>query len=330
VTKTVKIGVGIVGVLLVCLLVGVVVEPHFLRAVTRRIHHWHASRVWRQTADERIGSLPKVVFWAWERPEDLRFLDPQKTGVAFLAKTIYLQPASQILPENPAGRVVVRPRLQPLRIAPGSALIAVVRIETSFGLRRDVYLLDERASLHERESLPQSGPVFTKPLPYTAEQRESVATEIASLQNLPGVRAIQIDFDTTLSEREFYAALLSDVRSKLPASMPLSITALASWCIGDPWIERLPLGTIDEAVPMLFRMGPDAADATSFLHSSNEFPVPACQNSLGLSTDESFSLSILNGSLSTTSPSRDKRIYIFSPRPWTQSSAESILKELQP
>ena len=35
-------------------------------------------------------SLPEIVFWAWERPEDLRFLNPQHSGVAFLAKTIEL------------------------------------------------------------------------------------------------------------------------------------------------------------------------------------------------------------------------------------------------
>jgi hypothetical protein len=36
-------------------------------------------------------TLPRLVLWAWERPEDLRALDPD-TGVAFLAQTITLTP----------------------------------------------------------------------------------------------------------------------------------------------------------------------------------------------------------------------------------------------
>ena len=32
--------------------------------------------------------LPYVVFRAWERPEDLRFVDSRAQGVAFLARTI--------------------------------------------------------------------------------------------------------------------------------------------------------------------------------------------------------------------------------------------------
>jgi len=32
-------------------------------------------------------TLPRLILWAWERPEDLRALDPD-TGVAFLAQTI--------------------------------------------------------------------------------------------------------------------------------------------------------------------------------------------------------------------------------------------------
>ena len=37
-------------------------------------------------------SMPGLVLWAWERPEDLRFIDATSTGVAYLAATIELQP----------------------------------------------------------------------------------------------------------------------------------------------------------------------------------------------------------------------------------------------
>ena len=62
---------------------------------------------------------PRVVLWAWERPEILNFIDPREVGVAFLARTIVLRGQG----------VVVRPRLQPLGVPPGTALTAVVRIE---------------------------------------------------------------------------------------------------------------------------------------------------------------------------------------------------------
>ena len=45
--------------------------------------------VWRRP-DDPLPGFPKVLLWAWQRPEDLRFLDPQRAGVAFLAATITL------------------------------------------------------------------------------------------------------------------------------------------------------------------------------------------------------------------------------------------------
>ncbi len=258
-------------------------------------------------ARARTNSLPEIIFWAWERPEDLGFLNPQHSGVAFLAKTIEL-PARNANPETTPARFIVRPRLQTLRIAPGTPLIAVVRIET-----------------------PSTNRSVSAAPSTTTETRERIASEIASLQNIPSVRAIQIDFDATTSQRAFYSALLQDVRRKLHTEIPLSITALASWCIGDPWLAQLPSGTIDEAVPMLFRMGPDAANVAAFLRSSEEFRVPACQNSLGVSTDEPISQQLLTKQFPGMPASwHKKRIYVFAPTPWTPSAANPILKEWQP
>ena len=46
-----------------------------------------------------------VILWAWERPEDLSFINPEKVGVAFLAKTIYLR-ASRIKGSNSNGFLI--------------------------------------------------------------------------------------------------------------------------------------------------------------------------------------------------------------------------------
>lgn len=62
----------------------------------------------------------------------------------------------------------------------------------------------------------------------------------------PGAVALQVDFDARASQHTFYARLLRDLRRQMPPSLPLSITALASWCSYDDWIRGLP---VDEAVP---------------------------------------------------------------------------------
>src|SRR5258706_13707292 len=67
------------------------------------------------------STMPQKIVWAWERPEDLRFLDPKEFGVAFLAQTIFLEKDS----------VILKQRRQPLDISPGTYMIAVTRIETN-------------------------------------------------------------------------------------------------------------------------------------------------------------------------------------------------------
>lgn len=218
----------------------------------------------------RSTTQPAVILWAWERPEDLRFIDPQKTGVAFLAKTIYLR----------GDKVLVRPRLQQLQLAPGTKLIAVVRIETN---RSDVPTL-------------------------SSVQVEQTAREIV---NSSVSSQVQIDFDARVSERDFYRSLLNEVRQQLPASTRLSITALASWCAGDDWLRDLP---IDEAVPMLFRLGVDQHQFQRRLETGQEFESRMCQNAAGVSTDEPV-----------TPPTVD-RLYIFNPRPWSKESFNSTME----
>ena len=161
-------------------------------------------------ARDPLSGFPRVILWAWESPQDLRFIDPHVTGVAFLAKTLSLG----------NHQAVARPRLQTLRVPPGTALIAVVRLE----------------SAGHDDLLPAA----------------EIAPAIAEAASAPGIRALQIDYDARLSERAFYRELIAQVKHRLPDRFPLSITALASWCNGDGWISTLP---VSDAVPMLFRMG---------------------------------------------------------------------------
>ena len=83
------------------------------------------------TARSSMQAFPSIMLWAWEHPEDLSFIDPHKVGVAFLASTLYLR----------GDDVLVRPRVQPMRVPPGTVLLAVARIEAdpldAFGKRAD-------------------------------------------------------------------------------------------------------------------------------------------------------------------------------------------------
>src|SRR5438132_238843 len=79
------------------------------------------------------------------------------------------------------------------------------------------------------------------------------------------------------------ASVLADLRRHLPESTALSMTALASWCMQDNWIDDL---TVDEAVPMLFRMGVDATEVTTYVAEGGRFASAVCSSSVGLAVDE--------------------------------------------
>jgi len=183
-----------------------------------------------------------------------------------------------------AGETIVKPRLQPLRFPQGTELIAVARIET-----------EEAALSHT--------------------QLETTVSAINQLARQSNVGAIQIDFDAKESERPFYREMLQTLRQSLPAKMRLSITALASWCIHDDWLTGLP---IDEAVPMLFRMGVERDEIKGYLAMGRTFRSRLCRNSLGVSTDEP---------LPRPPAPRPDTIYAFNPRPWSAAAVSEILKE---
>jgi hypothetical protein len=236
-------------------------------------------------------TLPRLVLWAWERPEDLRALDPD-TGVAFLAQTITLTAdRAATLKASPhtvhalkgspdtvhalkGPSYTVQPRRQPLRVGRDTALVAVTRIEVA------------------RSTAVAS----------SAIDADAIATVIARTATLPQVVAVQVDFDAVASERPFYRRLLERLRARLDPAMPISITALASWCVGDDWLGDL---SIDEAVPMLFRMGA-VNQPFQRAASSRRGVARACRGALGLSTDEPLGV-VADG----------RRVYIFNPKPWT-------------
>lgn len=80
-----------------------------------------AAVLWRVARKpDPLPAYPLLMLWAWERPEDLRFLRPGTAGIAFLARTVQLT----------ATGVSARARFQPLQFPPGTPLMAVVRLES--------------------------------------------------------------------------------------------------------------------------------------------------------------------------------------------------------
>ncbi len=213
------------------------------------------------TRPDPLPQFPRLVLWAWERPERLQFVDPHTTGVAFLTRTISWR----------GGQVESRPRLQPLEVPAGVALMAVIRLEGT-GVLPDAQVVAE-------------------PILHDAAR--------------PGIQALQIDFDARESERAWYRGLLDRLRAGLAAGVPLTITALASWCGNDSWMRGLPVA---DAVPMLFRMGAGEP------RGKVTFRAALCQSSLGISTDEW-----------PAQVPRGRRLFVFHPRPWDEETYRAVL-----
>jgi hypothetical protein len=229
----------------------------------------------RQLILKSNSEMPPKILWAWERHEDLRFLDTNKYGVAFLAQTLIL--------EN--NDVIFRPRRQPFEIAPNAYLIAVTRIETN-----------KRSSNH---------PALSE------AQNEATISFIKKTLELPSVKAIQIDFDAVVSERNFYKNLIVNLRKQLPENTPLTITALASWCVGDAWFGDFP---IDEAVPMAFEMGADTSQVRDFLSNETDWREPLCRGSYGISINESLEVNFKT----------NRRFFYFNSRAWKESDLQKL------
>jgi hypothetical protein len=192
----------------------------------------------------------RLWLWAWERPEDLRFLgDRRDVGVAYLARTILVADRA----------VTVRPRRQPLRASVSTPLTAVVRIEVPRGVPPSHDTLDELV-LVSKEAIDGTR-----------------------------VTRLQVDYDARASEIPYYRAFLSKLRAALPPGTWLGITAIAAWCGGEhSWLANPP--SVDAVVPMVFSMGNDAPRVRTWLALRGGFSLDACRGHYGVSTAEPYSI----------------------------------------
>ena len=166
----------------------------------------------------------------------------QDMAVAYIVQTITLRAAT----------VRIDPRPRPQRDSPSSDVIAATRIEVPAGAAVDL----------------------------SQGQIEQLAYAIADTAEIPLVGAAQIDFDATIAQRCFYRDLIHRVRALLPAEIPLSITAIASWCMDDDWVSDLPIA---EVVPMI-RMGHEWKAAAKRAREDARQITGVCASALGVAT----------------------------------------------
>lgn len=170
--------------------------------------------------------------------------------------------------------VTVRPRMQRIALEPRAWVMAVVRVEPT--------------------------PQFVD----SAAMRQATARAIVGVALQHGVRGVQVDFDATATQHDFYAAVLREVRKEMPPQVPLSMTALVSWCGAGSWISSLP---VDEAVPMFFRMGGPAGTRAGRARSQDGVRAGVGEGSVGVSTDEAW-----------PAIGAKQRVYVFRDGAWTK------------
>jgi hypothetical protein len=191
-------------------------------------------------------------------------------------------------------------------LRPGEAEVAAL-LETLY--------LREGQTTNRTRKLPLILPEGMKPIPVIRLESDGSALPSADsvasfLWRWTHDNRIQIDFDARVSQREWYADVIRQTRRWKPH---ISITALASWCLDRPWFAGVP----DEAVPMLFRMGPQRNAILDRLHTQEQF-AEGCRDAAAISTDEPL-------------PWRPyaKKVYIFNPHRWTREAFDEVRARLR-
>jgi hypothetical protein len=231
---------------------------------------------------------PKLMLWSWYAADDFRPLADTGVGVAYLALSLRFDGQSEVTPD---------PRMIPVRIAPGTYQMAVVRFN---------YYTN---AAHR--------PAFSP------RQRQLAVRMVAEIAAFTRPQAVQIDFDAPRSAWPFYRQLLADIRDRLGPDMFLSVTALVSWCdTAQSWLAGLP---VDEIVPMAFYMGRATPAVVTMLQRGGQFAFPGCRESIGVGLDNEY-----YGQPSAR-PRNGQRAYFFpGSMPWSPEAVKVARKVILP
>ncbi|MBK9143347.1 MAG: hypothetical protein IPM23_12665 [Candidatus Melainabacteria bacterium] len=218
-----------------------------------------------------------LTLWVWQYSADMSWVAETDYRVAYLAGTIRIGPRG----------IKTLPRTNSLSIKERTRVVAVVRIEVAPGLVPEDRHLDP------------------------------LVKEILSLVKDRRVEALQIDFDATRSQRDFYRELLERLSSS--SDLKLEMTALASWMTGDRWTSGL---SVSKVVPMIFRMGRHRSEILRKLAGKSGLDGV---RAVGLSVDEPDVLAAIERGGALDFESLDD-VYLFSPRGWRSASAREFAR----
>lgn len=232
--------------------------------------------------EERIPK-DNLVLWTWDRFEDLRFIRSADYGVAYYAGTFHLT----------RDHAAFIPRQHKLLLPP-----TVTNIRPVFRIENDA----------------QSSP--------GVEAADYVCKTISGYLSQRDQRSLQVDYDATVEDRAFYIALLNQLRHTLPSDSNISMTALASWCLDDRWLNQ---ANADEAVMMLFSMGSATNETLQAMHDRQPQIPKGMHFAIGLSVNE---LKTAARVVQSKRMKNAEKFYLFSSLPWNEERLSSILKGL--
>jgi len=206
-----------------------------------------------QTANNRPTvpptSHPTTWLWVWDSPQLFKGVGPDQ-GVAYLHATVRLSGDS----------ARTQYRQWPLRLSSTTPMQPVVHVSL----------------------------VNITTAPVNAEQRQAIANAVAHAAQHSRSGQVQLDFEARYGQRTAYLELLrllQPLRLRSIGKVKLSVTALASWCMSDPWIDP---GLVDEIVPMYFRMGRESVSIRQRLNAAGQPPIPSCQGVAGFFWGEAW------------------------------------------
>ncbi|KQY81441.1 hypothetical protein ASD35_06395 [Pelomonas sp. Root1444] len=224
---------------------------------------------------EVAASLARGAAWIW--PDSNGPHRPRTTSAAPAYRDAAVLVESLVLR---GVRVERGGRTQPLALPVGVRLMPVVHVESAADAPDD----------------------------FTPAQRAAVLAAVRRHgQRAAGL--LQLDFEAPPRQREAYRALVAAARAALPAGVRLSVTALAHWCTQGDWLDRL---SVDEVVPMLYRLGPHAQDWRRRFERGDASLARRCRGpALGFATNDPPSPVLL---------ARAARPYWFDETAWSNPS----------
>ncbi len=240
-----------------------------------------ASRVFNQPPADQ----PNITVWAWDRYEDLSFLEGCKASVAFYAGTIFLRDHETLF----------KPRLHSLKLPKVMKTTPVFRIESR----------------------------YSKGQPAASTAGE-VVNIIKQYQTAHRCKRIQLDFDAKESERQFFCSVLRLMRERLHPQTQIAVTALASWCLFDRWLD-IGNSAPDEAIAMLFSMGNSRDEVLSLLKDHQLATGGRTKVSIGISANEGYTNRRLKELVLFAHP---VNVYIFNSLPWTRERFKVVKEEV--